>query len=296
MPSHSDTTEIAALASRRGLLRATGIGAAALGAATMGFSGRANAEAPAAINDEDILNFALNLEYLEAEFYQMAVNGHGLPASATEGKGKHGSVTGGAQVKFTNKRYYEYAREVANDEYNHVLFLRKALGSAAVARPAIDFTKGFGILGQASGVTQGETFDPFAAEGMFVLGAFVFEDVGVTAYLGAAASITSKDYLTAAGSILAVEAYHAAEIRSIILQTSGTLAHRADKISALRAKLSGAQDDQGPLLDGKPNVVPTDSNSLAFPRTPSQVLNIVYGGGSSSDYLFFPNKLNGTIS
>lgn len=292
MPLDSVTQEIAALASRRGLLRGAGIGAAALGAATLGFSRRADAEA--AITDEDILNFALNLEYLEAEFYQLAVNGHGLPYDATTGTGKHGAVTGGSKVSFTTKRYYEYAREVANDELNHVLFLRKALGSAAVARPAIDLGTSFAALGMAAGISG--TFDPFRDEGMFVLGAFVFEDVGVTAYLGAAASISNKDYLTAAGSILAVEAYHAAEIRSLILQTSEVIVGKANKVSALRAALSGAQDDQGPTLNGKPNVVPTDSNSLAFPRTPNQVLNIVYGGGSASNYLFFPDRMNGAIS
>ena len=293
MPIDDATQEIAAIASRRGLLRGAGLGAAMLGAASVGFSRPAQADA--AITDEDILNFALNLEYLEAEFYRLAVFGESLPHSAITGKGTLGGVTGGKKVTFTNKQYLQYAQEVANDEYNHVLFLRKALGSAAVARPEINFTDAFATLGTASGAAEGGTFDPFAGEGMFVLGAFVFEDVGVTAYLGAAASITSKAYLTAAGSILAVEAYHASEIRSLILQTSHTLAEKADKISALRAQLSGAKDDQGPLVGGRANVVPTDSNSLAFPRMPSQVLNIVYGGGAASNYLFFPNKVNGAI-
>ena len=293
MSTDDATQEIAAIASRRGLLRGAGLGAAMLGAASVGFSRPARAEA--AITDDDILNFALNLEYLEGEFYRFAVYGESLPHSAITGTGTLGGVTGGRKVHFKTKRYFEYAREVANDEYNHVLFLRKALGNAAVARPAIDFTNAFAALGKVSGVAPDGSFDPFAGEGMFALGAFVFEDVGVTAYLGAAASITNKAYLTAAGGILAVEAYHASEIRSIILQTSETLAQKADKISALRAQLSGAQDDQGPLLHGQPNVVPTDSNSIAFARTPSQVLNIVYGGGAASNYLFFPNKVNGAI-
>ncbi len=42
--------------------------------------------------------------------------------------------------------------------------------------------------------------------------------------------------------------------------------------------------------------MPTDSNALASARTPAQVLNIVYGSGSSSNYLFFPDKMNGSIS
>jgi hypothetical protein len=289
------TSEIAMMASRRGLLRGTGIGVAALGAATLGLTTKATAEA--AITDEDVLNFALNLEYLEAEFYRKAVYGVSLPESAITGTGTLGKVTGGSKVPFSTKAIFDYAREIANDEYNHVLFLRKALGNAAVARPAINLSTSFLTLGQAAGSTgKWGAFNPFASEEMFLLGAFVFEDVGVTAYAGAAAAISTPAYLTAAASILAVEAYHAAALRLLILQSGERLSKQADSISALRAQLSGAQDDQGPGLPKKPNLVPTDSNSLAFTRTPSQVLEVVYGGGAASDYLFFPNKTNGTIS
>ena len=69
----------------------------------------------------------------------------------------------------------------------------------------------------------------------------------------------------------------------------------------LRAALSGVSDDQGTLLQATGytnayNFVTNDGNGLAFRRTTAQVLNIVYGGGAASNYLFFPNKLNGTIA
>lgn len=297
MPSDSTPPEDIKLTSgRRSLLRNVGIGAAALGMATAGFSQRSDAEE--ALTDEDILNFALNLEYLEAEFYLRAVYGTGLPYADITGTGTLGPVGGGAKVPFKSKYIYDYAREIANDELNHVKFLRSALGSAAVARPTIALDTSFITLGHASGaVPVGTKFDPFASEEMFLLGSFVFEDVGVTAYHGAAASISSKAYLTAAAGILAVEAYHAAAVRLLIFQDGNPLSMLADKISALRADLSGAADDQGPLFPNNvPNIVPTDSNSLAFARTPAQVLNIVYGGGSANKYLFFPDKLNGAIS
>jgi hypothetical protein len=181
-----------------------------------------------------------------------------------------------------------------------VLFLRAALGSNAVARPAINLNQSFTTLAQAAGIVgPGESFNPFLDDDSFLLGAFIFEDVGVTAYNGASASITTPAYLTAATSILAVEAYHAASVRLQLLQQN--LQKPADKISALRAALSaqivpGAGDDQGITLGHKPNIVPADKNSLAFARTPTQVLNIVYGGGAGSDYLFYPNKMNGNIS
>ena len=288
-----------AASGRRQLFKRAGIGAAAIGALSLGVP--KIARAATTIDDTDILNFALNLEYLEAEYYLMAVRGHGLSAADSTGvDGPAGYVNGGAKVEFQSKAVKAYAEEIAHDELNHVLFLRSALGANAVARPAINLNQSFTTLALAAGIIKrGESFNPFLDDNSFLLGAFIFEDVGVTAYNGAGASITTPAYLTAATSILAVEAYHAAAVRLQLLQQN--LIAPANKISALRAALSaqivpGAGDDQGITDHHMPNIVPTDSNSLAFARTPAQVLNIVYGGGAGSNYLFYPNKMNGTIS
>ena len=279
---------------RRSLLRGAGFGAAALGAMAFGIDGHLTASAEDAVTDADILNFALNLEYLEAEFYLRATTGQGLPPGDITGTGTQGAVSGGRQVPFKNPQLAALAAEIANDEYNHVLFLRNALGSATVAEPAIDLSTSFTVLARAAGlVGPDESFDPFSGDRAFLIGAFIFEDVGVTAYLGAAPLITSKAYLSAAGGILAVEAYHASEIRLQLLQDS--VIGAPNHIAKLRAALSGAHDDQGIFVDGKPNIVPTDKHSIAYSRSTTQVLNIVYGGGSASNYLFYPNMMNGTI-
>lgn len=243
------------------------------------------------VTDTDILNFALNLEYLEAEFYLRAATGSGL--SSTDAGTSAGAVTGGSQVPFKTQAIQQYAMEIANDELAHVRFLRKALGSAAVSRPAIDLTNSFNAAASASGI--GSTFNPFGDEDSFLVGAFTFEDVGVTAYHGAASLLTSETNLAAAAGILGTEAYHAGEIRTLIAQLGTPYVTYANQISALRATAGGGAETQ---LSAS-TIVAADSNSISYDRTTNQVLHIVYlnaTAGVVKSGGFFPNGLNGTIS
>jgi hypothetical protein len=308
---------------RQMLTRAGFLGAAALGSGMLNFSKQSEADGALGVtfpldnrgrkfrvNDYDILNFALNLEYLEAEYYQRAA--FGTPLSAADTGLNATNVVGGTQVPFAIPAVQQYANEIAADELNHVRFLRSALGKKAVVEPAINFTDTFTALAIGAGVIQaGQTFDPFANDLNFLLGSFVFEDVGVTAYNGAAPFISKSAYLTAAAGILAVEAYHAAEIRTLIFQQGSAAVTIANQISAFRDAASNAvmvagavqNTDQGVNnSDGTANIVPTDANSLAFARTFGQVLNIVYGStatvtANTSPNVggFFPNGLNGRI-
>ena len=276
---------------RRNLLTTAGLAAvAALGTATT-LSG----PAAAAASDADILNFALNLEYLEAEFYLRAATGKGLAASDVGGRGAMGTVIGGRQVPFKTKAFREYANEIALDEQHHVQFIRSALGGAAVARPKIDLDMAFTTAARAAGLIGGsQRFDAFASETNFLLAAFIFEDVVVTAYKGAARLIGSKDVLEAAAGILAVEAYHAGQIRTLLYGQGLFTAARA--ISDARDRLDGpSRKDQGIRWKDSANIIPTDGNGLAFSRSAAEVLKIVYLGGPSAGFGFFPKRLNGTI-
>jgi hypothetical protein len=308
-------------------------GAALAGMAFAGFASKpAQAQSAPAYTDADILNFALNLEYLEAQFYTLATAGKtidqvglgiGAGTSATGG----GSVVtksggpGSCLVPWTIPAIQAYATETAQEERNHVTFLRTALGSAAVAQPNIDLYNSFNTLASAAGIAS--SFDPFANDYNFLIGAYVFEDVGVTAYTGAAPLITTPAYLGAAAGILAVEAYHAGLIRTSIfgLDPSNTkgLQMYTKKISATRMALDGSTtvDDIGvgyqtvaADLTGRANTAATivdaqtgsPNYSKTYSRTTTQVLQIVTGSptppasGNKFKGVFFPDGLNGLFS
>jgi Ferritin-like domain len=246
--------------SRRQMLT---LGGAAL--AGIAFSSIAKAQSTA-LTDADYLNFALNLEYLEANFYTLAASGQTIDQMgiALTGTGTQGTVTvkaGGpaaCKVPFANTLVQSYATEIAMEERNHVTFLRSALSTSAVAQPAIDLVNSFNGLATLLGLGL-SAFDPFANDINFLLGSYIFEDVGVTAYTGAAPLLTESTNLDAAAGIQGVEAYHAGLVRTTIygldqsattLGAPGTASAVATAISKLRATVDGSNSISATMTQG----------------------------------------------
>lgn len=290
------------------------VASAAVGVGTMALSGHAAAQT--APSDTDILNFALNLEYLEAQFYSFAVNGTGLAADQLTGTQTQGAVTGARKANLTDPAVIQYAREIASDEVAHVASLRRALSSAAVSQPAIDLSASvFTAAATAAGIdlsASGGIFDPYANDDNFLIAAYIFEDVGVTAYKGGAPLLSNPDIIDAAAGLLAAEAFHAGIIRSALYRRGVAipmLRTNADKISDARDLLDGtatsagppqrvADDDQGisPVqtqFGTTANIVPTDANGVVFSRTAEQVHNIAYlTRAQATSGGFFPSGTN----
>ncbi len=186
--------------SRRAFAKnAMGAGLGIGGAMLMGVGTSLNAQG---LTDVDILNFALNLEYLEAEFYYVATTGRRIADAgiSTSGTGRAGATTGGARVALDD-RIGTVAAQITIDELVHVSFLRQALGPAAIAKPAINL--------EALGLG-------FRTQNEFLTLARAFEDLGMSAYGGAATSISSKPILEAAARIALTEAQHAGVLRLLV--------------------------------------------------------------------------------
>ena len=162
-----------------------------------------NALAASTTSDVAILNFALTLEYLETDFYQA--------------KGKSVGLSGQAK---------SLAKSFGDEEAQHVAALTmaiKASGGKPVAKPKFAF--------------------PVTDQKSFLKLAYTLENVGVGAYNGAGPSLKSKALLAAAGSIVQVEARHAASIA--VLTSSPITPYGAfDKALTTKQVLAAA----GPLI------------------------------------------------
>ena len=265
MKSNESTNQPDLTLSRRDFARRSILAAAGVAA----FSDMPSLLAQSGITDVDIVQFALNLEYLEAEFYTVAVTGKTLAQSGFNvgGTGRPGDTTGGAKVVFSNNLMFEVASQIARDEQMHVKVLQGALGSAAIAKPSINL----------EALKIG-----FRSQSEFLTLARAFEDVGVSAYGGAAPLIKDKNILAVAARIALTEGQHAGVLRLLVAQNN-VVVPQADG------------SDVPPL--GSPNgrLFQVDDQGLSTIRTTSQVLNIVLAGGPQTGG-FFPDGVNGNIN
>jgi hypothetical protein len=214
----------------------------------------------------EVLNYALTLEYLEAEFYASALGSAGLLSGDT-----------GMAIQ-----------TIAAHEAAHVNFLKSAItaaGGTPVDKPTFDFSAG-------NGSGDGPFKDVFKNLGLFLAVAQTFEDTGVRAYKGRAAELKGTgDVLTAALQIHSVEARHAAHIRYMRQQLGSGVGNLQPWITGNMSGIDSMAVQ--PSYNGEENTsqagveitgingfdISADSASEAFdePLTAEQVLAIVDG-------------------
>ena len=156
--------------------------------------------------------------------------------------------------------------QIAADERAHVALLLGLLGSQAIIKPTINLNAlGFGYANQSD----------------FLKLARIFEDIGVTAYAGAA-PLLSAAVLGYAAQILSAESQHVSNVRLQVARLNVPTA-------ALDSK------DILPPPSGT-NFFSLDVNGLAATRTPQQVLYLAYGAGGVDKGGFFPDGANGAFT
>jgi hypothetical protein len=195
----------------------------------------------------DVLNFALTLEFLEAEFYSMGLDTNGL-------------LTGDAR---------SVVEQISKHEDAHVAFLTttiNSLGGTPVAKPSFDFT------------ANGNFPTVFSSSDTFFALAQAFEDTGVRAYKGQAGTLLGTgDILQAALQIHSVEARHASEIRRL-RGSKGWITQATNTTAPAAAAVYAGEDNTTHLGVDFKSVVTTGADALteAFdePLTKDQVLAI----------------------
>ena len=279
MPKSLIDDVISASPNRRSFLKT--LGAATAGVTALSMTGLTPAEAQTSTEIE-VLQFALNLEYLESEFYTYVVNGRGIETFGIGVDGlangsnpaEGGTTTGGSKVRNFNNAFefltFQSASEIANDERAHVTLLRSALGAQKIAKPNINLN--------ALGIG-------FNSMGEFLQLARIFEDIGVSAYGGGAALLSTPSVITTAARIIATEGQHVSSLRmQIALLNVPTKA------------IDGA--DLIPQPSGPPGQLfsVNAANGLPAIRTPGEVLYLAYGNNADATKGgFFPSGVNGKL-
>ena len=270
---------IAASPNRRKFLKTLGVATAAV-TAMGGVTPAAEAQSSGPTATEiAVLNFALNLEYLEAEFYTYGQFGYGIETAGLKTSGvsnganpaSGGTTTGGSKVMFSNSLVFTAAitAEIGVDERAHVSLLQSFLGTLAIAKPNINL----GALGIG-----------FGSQNEYLTLARIFEDIGVTAYGGAAYLLTTPLVIQTAARILAVEAQHV-----------GTLHTQIARLNIPSPVLDGADLVPPPTGPQYQYLSITPADGLPALRSGPQVLNLAYGGTGLTQGGFFPTGINGAF-
>ena len=278
--SRKAATERAAnLFTRRGFVATAGLAAGAFGLAGCSSNSSTSSTAPTPATTapptiSDVLNFALNLEYLEATFYLTLATGSGLQ-TADQGTSP-GAVSGLSKLTGLSANAQAVLNQLAADEQAHVQFLRAtmtALGLTPVDLPALNLA-----ALTPSGLTT---------EAQFIATARALETTGVSAYEGAIQFLVDNTTaLNYAAQIHDTEGQHEGVLRQLCI---------AEQVVSPAVD---ASDLQPYLSNGTINIFNTNpSTGLNTARNTSQVLQIVYGTTTTGVMLggFYPNGVNGNI-
>ncbi|ERN06402.1 desiccation-related protein PCC13-62 [Amborella trichopoda] len=263
--------------------------------------------------DVDLLEFPLNLEYLEAEFFLWGSFGYGLDKVAPN-LTKGGPPPIGATKANLDPLTRDIITQFAYQEVGHLRAIQKSV--PGFPRPLLDLSsENFAkVMNSAFGHKLEPPFDPYANTLNYLLASYVVPYVGLTGYVGANPHLTAPDSRRLVAGLLGVESGQDAIIRTILYEQANkkvdpyphTISEFTNNISQLRNRLGGIGiKDEGitvpPTLGSERkisgNLLASDQFSLSFDRTPQEILRIVYSSGNEkSPGGFFPKGADGKIA
>lgn len=271
----------------------------------------ASGEAPK--SDTDLLEFPLNLEYLEAEFFLYGALGKGLDVVAPNLTGGGPSPVG-ARLANLDNLVRDIITQFAYQEVGHLRAIKSTV--KGFPRPLLNLsTTSFAdIINNAFGKPLNPPFDPYVNSINYLLASYVIPYVGLTGYVGANPLLQNASSKKLVAGLLGVESGQDAVLRALLYERKDqvvrpyrvTVAEFTNRISALRDKLGNAGvKDEGLVVpreqgaEGKVtgNILAGDNESLAFGRTPEEILRIVYGTGDEHvPGGFYPKGASGSIA
>ncbi|KAK8684498.1 hypothetical protein V6N13_040522 [Hibiscus sabdariffa] len=263
-------------------------------------------------SDLDLLEFPLNLEYLEAEFFLYGALGYGLDKVAPS-LAEGGPSPIGAKKANLDTLTNDIIEQFAYQEVGHLKAIKKTV--KGFPRPQLDLSASMfaKVIDKAFGKPLNPPFDPYANSINFLIASYLIPYVGLTGYVGANPKLQGAISKRLVAGLLGVESGQDAIIRALLYQhlTENVspyklnVAEFANQITNLRNNLGHTDSDEGLIVsvdfgaEGKVvgNVLAGDQFSVAFDRTPEEILRIVYGTGNESiPGGFFPKGANGNIA
>ncbi|CAB4293095.1 unnamed protein product [Prunus armeniaca] len=264
-------------------------------------------------SDVDLLEFPLNLEYLEAEFFLYGSLGYGLD-EANPGLTQGGPSPIGAKKAHLDNFTRDVITQFAWQEVGHLRAIKSIV--KGFPRPLLNLsTESFAkVFDSAFGHPLVPPFDPYANSINYLLASYVIPYVGLTGYVGTAPNLQANVSKSLVAGLLAVESGQDAVIRALLYERAPekvqpygiTVAEFTNRISDLRNKLGHeGWKDEGLVVpkyrgaEGKisGNVLAGDEFSLGYARTQQEILRIIYGSGNERvPGGFYPKGADGHIA
>ncbi|KAJ8627770.1 hypothetical protein MRB53_021077 [Persea americana] len=265
--------------------------------------------------DMNLLEFPLNLEFLQAEFFLWGALGKGLDHVASN-LTMGGPPPVGARKANLDAFTADIITQFAYQEVGHIRALKKHV--EGFPRPLMDLSPSCfsNLMDKAFGHSLQPSFNPYANSVNFLLASYFLPYIALTGYEGLNPHLQSSNSRRLCGGLLGVQSAQDAVIRALLYQHASSnvepygvsVAEFTSKISGLRNQLGHTGNkDQGIVApssatseEGKNhvgNLLAENSYSISYQRAPKEILRIMYGKGTASVAGgFFPNGANGQIA